>query len=244
MLCTFDAGMGLFGHHFACDPIVPGALLLDWYAAYGWSGEVGEVVRFSEVRFHRFVRPGSPAEFTTRADGGVQVRVADELCCAFGVDHGGSRALPPPPAVPVGLRTLRVAPLRDPAYWFLGEELAVDFEACWATCRIDLEACARTHAWLGELNRWRPLVLIECAGNLAWAMQETKAPGGAASRYVLAGFDEIDYGVDCRGWSTRQTIVTHLRRHGSLLIWDAWIGDDASTRIVIRGAMSRKEKLQ
>ncbi len=244
MRCTFDASLALFRHHFQDDPIVPGALLLDHYAAHVAGAAARGVANFSDVRFHRFVRPGSIAEFTAAGDAGVELRVDGALCCAFDVDASGGHAASSRPALPGPLAPIPIASLRDPAYWFLDGRMEIDADGCWATCRVDLDECARAHAWLAELPRWRPLLLIESAGNLAWAMQDVKAPLDASSRYVLARFDAVDYRVDCSGWSAQQTIVTHVRRHGSLLVWDAWVVDDASTQIAIRGAVSRKERPQ
>jgi hypothetical protein len=241
---TFDPGLGVFKHHFEQDPVVPGVMLLDHYVANGQGRAPCEIANLSRVRFHHFVRPGVLVEFTPQSSGEVRIGYAEKLCCTFDIDWEGRRALPQQIVVEGRMQRIKINALREPEYWFLPEEIEVDADRRLAVCYVDLHMLERRHPYLNEMARWRPLVLIECAGNLALALQHLVEPDDTSSRYVFARFDEIDYRVDYVSWASRQTIVTRVKRYGSMLVWDASLGDEVSTQIVIRGAVSRKGKAQ
>lgn len=243
-LYVFDASLGVFKHHFGWRPVVPGAMLLDHFVSHLDSRREDKVVNISAIRFHRFLRPGTMVQYINAGDGAVEVHADGVLCCAFGVEEPVGRLLPSAPELSRPLRSFKVAALRDPAYWFLGDEILVDDDGRRAICHVDLNELERGHAWIRELDRWRPLALIESAGNLACVLTSLKRGAKLSSNYVLARIDEVGYSPDCCGWFARQSITVEVRRHGALLVWDAWITDEVATRIAIRGAVSRLERIQ
>lgn len=241
---AFDPRLGVFKHHFEHDPIVPGVMLIDHYVAQGVQ-EGGVAACLSDVRFQRFVRPGEPVDFTSDESGAVRAVLDGMACCTFKLDPDQAG---PPAGVAAGapgsMQSLRIGALRDPAYWFLDDEIEIDGEGRTASCHVDLEALERRHAYLAEMPRWRPLVLIECAGNLALALQHLAEPGEARPRYVFARFGEIAYRMDCALWEPRQTVGTQVKRFGTMLVWEATVSSPSSTQIVIRGAVSHGGKAQ
>lgn len=241
---AFDPRLGIFRHHFEHDPIVPGVMLIDHYVAQGVrAGHVA--ASLSDVRFQQFVRPGEPVDFQSGHSGEVRAEREGAACCTFKLDVDQAGPLSGAAAsTPGSMRALRVGALRDPDYWFLDDEIEVDHEGRTASCHVDLAALERRHGYLVEMPRWRPLVLIECAGNLALALQHLAEPGEARPRYVFARFGEIAYRMDCALWEPRQTVVTHVKRFGTMLVWEATVSSPSSTQIVIRGAVSHGGKAQ
>ena len=243
---VFDPRLGVFRHHFEHDPIVPGVMLIDYYVAQGVRARPDRMAAgLSDVRFQQFVRPGEPVDFTSCHSGEVRVERNGAACCTFKLDIAQVRLLASAAtSKPGSMRALRIGALRDPDYWFLDDEIEVDHEGRMASCHVDMVALERRHGYLAEMPRWRPLVLIECAGNLALALQHLAEPGGARSRYVFARFGEIAYRTDCSLWEPRQTVVTHVKRFGTMLVWEATVSSPWSTQIVIRGAVSHGGKTQ
>ncbi|HET9643944.1 MAG TPA: hypothetical protein VFP68_11450, partial [Burkholderiaceae bacterium] len=197
------------------------------------------------VHFQHFVRPAQSIEFTSGPLGDVRVGYGETQCCTFRLGDGDVPALAQPVVPPQGPgRPVRIDVLREPDYWFLPNDIEVDADRRWAACRIDLEALAHRHDYLGEMARWQPLVLIECAGNLALSLQHLVDPGDMRLRYVFARFGEINYRTDCAQWAPQQTVVTHVKRFGAILVWEAVVGAPSSTQIVVRGAVSHRGKPQ
>lgn len=238
---AFDPRQGVFRHHFEHDPIVPGVMLIDQYVAR--CVPTG-TARLRDVRFQQFVRPGEPVAFTTGPSGEVRAEREGSACCTFKLDIDAGPMATAAGSLPDPMCALRVGPLRDPGYWFLDDEIEVAHDGCTASCQIDLARLERRHAYLAEMSRWRALVLVECAGNLALALQHLAEPSEAPPRYVFARFGEMAYRMDCALWEPRQTVVTRVKRFGSLLVWEATVSSPSSTQVVILGAVSRGGKAQ
>jgi hypothetical protein len=221
-------------------------MLIDHYVAQGVrTGPDHVAVRLRDVSFQQFVRPSELVNFTTGPGGDVRAEREGATCCSFKLDTDQAGPLARPTTItPASMRALRIGVLRDPNYWFLDDEIEVDKEERTASFEVDLAALELRHAYLAEMPRWRALVLIECAGNLALALQHLAGPGEARLRYVFARFGEIAYRTDCTLWEPRQTVVTHVKRIGTILVWEATVSSPSSTQIVIRGAVSHGGKVQ
>ncbi|SEQ54392.1 hypothetical protein SAMN03159444_01902 [Pseudomonas sp. NFACC02] len=241
---TFSPNLGVFKHHFENDPIVPGIMILDFYVSHDATINLCESAYISKARFHNFVRPGEQVSFVKHPSGEIRIGFGDTLCGTFFLDRSGKRTLPLPEIFSSSTLPVLAEVLREPEYWFLPEEIEVDAAQRLAICQINLEAIQHRHPYLREIAHWRPLVLIECAGNLALVLQHLATSEATPSKYVFAQFDEIGYREDCTSWATQQTVVTQVKRFGSTLVWEAWVGDAVSTQIMIRGAVSRKGKVQ
>ncbi|AXE36240.1 hypothetical protein [Chromobacterium phragmitis] len=241
---TFDPGLGIFRHHFEHYPIVPGVMLVDHYVAHvaaTWPD--GHIAHLHDIRFQHFLRPGQAIKFTSNSEGDVRISCGELFNGTFLLKDGPSSVLSQPAVLPNGPgQSIRIDVLREPDYWFLPNYIEIAAERGWATCQIDLAALLRRHAYLGEVPRWQLLVLVECAGNLALALQHLVDPGDVRAHYVFARFGQIDYRMDCAQWASLQTVVTHVKRFGTLLVWEAVIGDSSSTQIVVRGAVSHRGK--
>lgn len=241
---VFDQRLDVFRHHFGHDAIVPGVMLLDHYVAHRVNTASDRVaVALSDVRFQQFVRPGQTVKFTSSHSGEVRAERDGSTCCSFKLDTDRTWPLArTATSTPSSRRTVHIDALRSPEYWFLDDKIEVDQGGRSAWCNIDLTAVERQHDYLAEIPRWRLLVLIECAGNLALALQHLAEPGEARPRYVFVRFDEIIYRMDCTLWASQQSVITRVKRFGTLIVWEATIFNALSTQITIRGAVSHGEK--
>lgn len=229
---TFEPELELFRYHLPVLPVVPGVALLTDFARHQWPDGAGPLA-FRQVRFPAFVSPGQRISHEVDADGSARISADGTVRATFTVLPPGSAEMPQRNGAVRAPQRL-VSPLRPAQYWFLPDAVQLDPGQGVAGGSVDLDGIGAALPYLKKIDDWRVLVLVECLGNLALALQHA---GSAAERpYVFAGFDSLT--VDPRKPVSAVTVQTRLRRRGSILLWDGDGYDADSTLLSVRGGVS------
>ncbi|MET9301296.1 hypothetical protein ABZX66_18440 [Micromonospora aurantiaca] len=231
-----DPDLELFRHHLPGFPAVPGVLLLADYAASLRTGDQPRPnIILTGVQFAEFVFPGESFSHRLTETGRVQIVAGDRLRCWF--DDASSTSSPDRRRACADLdeqaavRTVR--PLRPQEFWFLPPQLRIDAEAGAARCRIDLRETVAALPYLRQTEGWELLVLIECLGNLALALQHATTSDDPLPPYVFAKFGELSLHAGEPYRNDPVIVETRLRRRGSILVWDGSVHDEHGGTVLL-----------